>query len=141
MAEMDDEVYRRLVARTEHANELFDEERYPEALQEFRKALQVIPEPLEDWEASTWVAASIADCLFFMDDFGGVREVLSRAMHYPGALGTPFIHLRLGEAQLELGNVERAKELARAYMGGGPEIFEVEDPKYLEFLRRHMRDI
>jgi hypothetical protein len=50
--------------------------------------------------------------------------------------GNPFIHLRLGQAQLELGNEERAAdELMRAFMGGGHEIFESDDQKYLDFLR------
>jgi hypothetical protein len=41
-----------------------------------------------------------------------------------------------------LGDEYRASnELARAYMGGGPEIFENEDPKYLTFLRRFMQGI
>jgi hypothetical protein len=29
-------------------------------------------------------------------------------MHCPGAIGNPFIHLRLGQAQFELGNLEPA---------------------------------
>lgn len=56
-------------------------------------------------------------------------------MHCPGAIGNPFIHLRLGQAQLELGNTDRAAdELMRAYMGGGLEIFAMEDERYLDFL-------
>ena len=47
----------------------------------------------------------------------------------------PFIHLRLGQCELELGNRERAvDELARAYKGGGEELFSGEDPKYLGLL-------
>ncbi|MGB7380321.1 MAG: hypothetical protein WA959_27700 [Rivularia sp. (in: cyanobacteria)] len=39
-------------------------------------------------------------------------------MHCPGAVGNPFIHLILRQAQFELGNFDRAKDnLARAYMG------------------------
>lgn len=57
-------------------------------------------------------------------------------MHCPGAIGNPFVHLRLGQAQFELGDMTRAAdELARAYMGAGDEIFEEQDPKYLAFLK------
>jgi hypothetical protein len=60
----------------------------------------------------------------------------SAAMHGPNAIGNPFIHLRLGQSQFEVGNMERAgDELARAYMGDGTEIFSSEDPKYFEFLK------
>lgn len=55
----------------------------------------------------------------------------------PDGLGNPFIHLRLGQCALELGDEDQAKdELIRAYMGDGPGIFEEEEPKYFEFLKR-----
>ncbi len=57
-------------------------------------------------------------------------------MHCPDAIGNPFIHLRLGQCQYELGNEEQAAdELARAYMVAGDEIFDTDDPKYLEFIK------
>ena len=56
-------------------------------------------------------------------------------MHFPNAIGNPFLHLRLGQCQFELGNLDRAAdELMRAYMAGGPELFEDEDARYLRFL-------
>ncbi|WP_220213464.1 hypothetical protein [Streptomyces shenzhenensis] len=37
---------------------------------------------------------------------------------------------------MELGDHDRAaNELMRAYMGGAPDIFDEDDPKYLAFLR------
>jgi hypothetical protein len=60
-------------------------------------------------------------------------------MHCPKAIGNPFLHLRLGQCQFELGNLDRAAdELARAYMGAGLEIFDSEDAKYFEFLKMRM---
>ena len=56
-------------------------------------------------------------------------------MRCPDAIGNPFIHLRLGQTQFELGNKDRAAdELMRAYMGAGAEIFVGEAPKYLQYL-------
>jgi len=112
------------------------------ALDEYQKALRLLPEPIEQWEASTWVLMAIGDCEFQLGDYQRAHYYLSRAMYCPGALGDPFIHLRLGQTQLELGNEERAKdELARAYMGGGKEIFADEDPKYYQFIKRFMRGL
>jgi len=75
-------------------------------------------------------------------DFQEAREVLTWTMHCPRAIGNPFIHLRLGQVQFELGNLERARdELARAYMGRGPEIFDQDDPKYLAFIREYLKDV
>lgn len=56
-------------------------------------------------------------------------------MRDAGGIGNPFSHLILRQAQFELGDLDRAKEnLALAYMGGGKEIFEGDDPKYYEYL-------
>ena len=71
-----------------------------------------------------------------MNNYEEAREAFRDVMYCPGAIGNPFIHLRLGQVQFELGNLNRAgDELARAYMGKGEEIFEDEDPKYLAFVK------
>ncbi|MDJ0969985.1 MAG: hypothetical protein QNJ06_08785 [Kiloniellales bacterium] len=58
----------------------------------------------------------------------------------PDGLGNLFVRLRLGQAQFVLGQLDRsADELARAYMGGGSEIFEEEDPKYWDFIRSKLQ--
>jgi hypothetical protein len=57
-------------------------------------------------------------------------------MHCPGAIGNPFLHLRLGQCQLELGDRKRAAdELTRAYAIEGKDIFANEDRKYFAFLK------
>ena len=99
-------------------------------------ALQLLPEPEEEWEATTGLLAAIGDCLFQRGQYEKARDAFSDAVACPGGLGTPFIHLRLGQTQLEMGAEDRAAdELARAFMGAGTEVFEHEDPKYLAFLK------
>lgn len=52
-------------------------------------------------------------------------------LHCPGAIGNPSIHMRLGQVEFELGNLERvAEELARAYLQQGQNVSASEDPKY-----------
>lgn len=105
------------------------------ALREYHAAWQLLPEPKEDWEAATWILSAIGDAHFQSRDFAHAVSALSNALRCPDALGNPFIHLRLGESQFEVGNMERAKdELTRAYMGGGRELFQSEDAKYIQFL-------
>ncbi|HEX3552180.1 MAG TPA: tetratricopeptide repeat protein [Thermoanaerobaculia bacterium] len=140
--ELDDGLYARIAALTERGDRECEAERFREAMADFRQALALIPEPQEEWEATTWVLTALGDCAFQLGDFAAAHGYLTRAVRGPNGLGNPFIHLRLGQAQHDLGNEARAKdELARAYMSGGPEIFEDEDPKYLEFLRRFMAGI
>ena len=87
-----------------------------------------------------WLFTSIAECHFVAGDFVAARRNALKAVRCPGGIGNPFVHLRLGQAEFELGSMERAKdELARAYMGGGDEIFEGDDPKYWRFIREILR--
>jgi len=140
--ELDPARYERITELSGQGNEAFEDERFEEAVEEYEKALALIPEPWTDWEASTWVLTALGDCHYLLDNHAEALAHLVQAVRCPGGLGNPFIHLRLGQVQYELGNEDRAKdELARAYMGGGPEIFETEDPKYLTFLRRFMMGI
>lgn len=107
-----------------------------EAYQSYIAALQLVPEPVEEHEASTWILAALGDVYFQAKDYRQAVTVLTDAMHCPDAIGNPFLHLRLGQAQLETGNEERAAdELCRAYMGGGSDIFDEDDPKYFAFLK------
>lgn len=112
------------------------------ALEAYWSAWDLLPDPKEDWEAATWILAAVGDANFLSGDFAAGRDNLSRAMHCPDALGNPFVHLRLGQCQFELGNLDRsADELMRAYMGAGPDIFGNDDPKYLAFLSTRAKDI
>ena len=109
---------------------------YIEAHRRYAQALQLLPEPEGEWEAATWLLAAIGDCLFRRGQFERARDAFSDAVACPSGLGNPFIHLRLGQTQLEMGAEGRAAdELARAFMGAGIGIFEDEDPKYLAFLK------
>jgi tetratricopeptide (TPR) repeat protein len=136
MAELSDETYaelKRLCAEGDQAAELKD---YQAAVRLYRQAWQLIPQPQADWPAATWVLAAIADAYWFNGDYDYARDALNYAMHCPDAIGNPFLHLRLGQVCFELKDLDRAAdELTRAYMGGGPEIFAAEPPKYLEFLK------
>lgn len=119
-----------------------EEKAYPDALASYWAAWDLLPEPKTRWEAATWILVAIGDANYLNADYVAGRGNLSTAMRCPGAIGNPFIHLRLGQCQLELGNLDRAAdELMRAYMGAGREIFDQDDPKYLRFLSTRAKDI
>ncbi len=83
--------------------------------------------------------AALGDLYFQARNYDQAVQVLSDAMHCTGAIGNPFLHLRLGQSQFELGNHERAAdELCRAYMGAGSDIFAAEDERYFSFLKTRM---
>lgn len=134
--ELSDQVHERVQALSAQGDASAEQGRYREAVDRYVEALGLLPEPITDWEAATWLLAAIGDAHFLAGEYEHARAALADAMHCPDAIGNPFLHLRLGQSQFELGNLERADdELTRAYMGGGPDIFEHEDPKYFAHLK------
>ncbi|WP_414831735.1 tetratricopeptide repeat protein [Afifella sp. YEN Y35] len=136
-AELDEALHRRIVALSRRGDEFAEAGRFASALTAYDEAVALLPEPKSEWSAWTWLQAARGDAFFLEGDWPACRDAFRKAVAGPDGLGNPFIHLRLGECALELGDEDRAKDdLMRAYMGGGSEIFEDDDPKYLAFLRR-----
>ncbi len=114
---------------------LADEKKFPEAIAEYLKAWELLPPPKETWTAAGWLLAAIGEAHFFQGNYENARQTFLQAIVRTGGLGNPFLHLRHGQALFECGEIRQAAdELMRAYMGGGPELFAAEDPKYLRHL-------
>jgi tetratricopeptide (TPR) repeat protein len=134
--EIDNKTHEEITRLSQNGDAFAENGDYPKALAEYWKAFDLIPEPKTDWDAATWVLAAIGDANFLGNDFQAGVDNLSNAMHCPGAIGNPFLHMRLGQCQFEVGNLDRAAdEMTRAYALQGDEIFEEDDPKYLAFLK------
>jgi tetratricopeptide (TPR) repeat protein len=119
---------------------LAEQRNYPDALKAYWAAWELLPEPKQDWEAATWILAAVGDANFLGGDFAAGRDNLANAMHCPNAIGNPFLHLRLGQCQFELGELDRAADnLARAYLPEGERIFANDDPKYLQFIKSKLK--
>ncbi|QQV55049.1 tetratricopeptide repeat protein [Ralstonia syzygii subsp. celebesensis] len=98
----------------------------------YLSALRLLPEDPREWEAATWIYVAIGDVHFQMEDYDKAFKCFYNAVQCPKGLGNPYIHLRLGQLYYEQENFDKATdELARAYMGGGIDIFMEDDPKYL----------
>ena len=135
MPELDDFIYDQVRELCDRGDRLTDDGHSADALEPFRSAWDLLPEPRTAWDAATWILAAIGDVDFRQGDFGAGRDNLTTAMHCPDAIGNPFLHLRLGRCQFASGNMDRAAdELARARLLGGPELFDEDDPKYLGFI-------
>jgi tetratricopeptide (TPR) repeat protein len=135
MAELPESLYQEILVLSHEADRALDPGGFDTALGLYNDALQLVPEPLNDWNATTWLLASIGNAAFFAGYFDVAIEALTDAVLAPNGLGNPFIHLRLGQSSFELGDFRRAAdELLRAYMALGDKCFEREDPKYREFL-------
>ncbi|MCS2963316.1 tetratricopeptide repeat protein [Bacteroides thetaiotaomicron] len=102
-----------------------------------QEALDILPEPKEDWEAYLWLVGSIGDAHFMMGNYGKSLEFFRKCYNI-GETDNPFILLRLGENYLEMEDETNATEfLLRAYMLEGEKIFK-EDWKYFQWLSGHV---
>jgi len=139
MTELADALHAKIQSFCEKGDALAEDGSYAAALEQYWAAWDLLPEPKTDWEAATWILTAIGEANFIAGDFTAGRDNLSVAMRCPGAIGNPFIHLRLGQCQFELGDLDRAAdELARAYMGAGADIFDGAD-KYFAFLKTRLQ--
>ncbi len=139
--ELSDTLHAEITQLSESGNALADEGKCDEAIHCFEQALDLLPEPIEKWSAACWLFTAIGDTYFLEGDYARAIQPLLDAMKCPGGIGNPFLHLRLGQTQLELGNdILAADELTRAYMGAGTEIFEGEAPKYLALVKSVLRE-
>jgi hypothetical protein len=142
MTELPDTIHKEVKRLCAAGDQQAERQAYPDALSSYWAAWDLLPEPKTDWEAATWILVAIGDANYLGGDYVAGRDNLSNAMRCPGAIGNPFIHFRLGQCQLELGNHERAAdELMRAYMGAGRDIFDQHDPKYFRFLASRAKGI
>lgn len=113
---------------------------YEKAIRVYEKAIDLLPKPVTNWSASTWLFSAIGDAYYLNGNYREAQNAFQQALLCPEGIGNPFIHLRLGQSNYELGNLDIAlDELARAYMGAGEEIFEDQDPKYLIWVKSSTR--
>ena len=131
MKTLDEETYSKISKYSESGDSLLEQGYGKAAIAEYTRALGLLPEPIHEWEAATWLFTAIADAYWTLRDYEEAYKALQSALLSPEGIGNPFIHLRLGQIHYELGDMKRAiDDLLRAYMGADEEIFEGEDPKY-----------
>lgn len=117
------------------ADALAERGKHREAAGKYVDALELLPKPFTDWEAATWIFGSLGDVHFKAGAFDKALRSFANALYCPGGLANPFIQLRLGQIQLELGSLDAAADhLTRAFMAGGRELFAAEPAKYFAFL-------
>lgn len=136
IGELDTATHERIKALCAKGDQLAEARAFEDAIAQYNEAWTLVPDPKNDWNASTWILAAIADAAFLGGYKTSALEALQYAMTCPGAIGNPFLHLRYGQVLFDRGEADHAAdELMRAYMSAGEEIFASEDPRYLEFLR------
>jgi len=124
-------------SHVEEGDEFLDAGNFDKALEKYHQAAALIPEPKTDDESALSVFTAMGEALFHSGRYAEAISAFQTAAKAPGGIENPLVHLRLGEAYFELGDLDRAAdELMRAYMLDGKEILEgPEERKYFEFLK------
>ncbi|CAH1191262.1 tetratricopeptide repeat protein [Paenibacillus sp. JJ-223] len=133
--QLSDSTYGEITALSKQGDDLVKAGDFEAGKNKYVKALRLLPENHQEWEAATWLYVAIGDVHFHMKNYDKAFKCFYNAVQCPKGVGNPYIHLRLGQLYYEQENLEKAAdELTRAYMGAGIGIFMEDDPKYLEFL-------
>lgn len=140
--ELDDRIVAEISELCERGDDDVEHQRYDEALARYKAALALVPAPVLAWKVTAWILTAVGEAHYLKRNFTAARDALNDAMRCTGAVGNPFLHLRLGQVELELGNRGRAMdELLRAHTRAGDDIFAGEDPRYLALVKEeHRRD-
>src|SRR5262249_53970912 len=110
------------------------------AVESFRRAWEVLPEPKSEHPLAVQILAAISDCEFYLGNWQACYHAMQEALRCGASLANPFVRLRLGQSLYELGNEREAENwLVPAYLTEGRALFEGDDPKYLEFIRGKLR--
>jgi len=136
MIELPEDIHEKITEMSEFGNLMVETYNFEPAIRQFIKTLELVPDPKQNWEVTTWLYVSIGDCHYEMQEFKKAKNYLFDALNCPNSHGNPFIYLRLGQCLLELSDQNQAADfLCRAYMLEGKDIFNDEAPKYFEFLK------
>ena len=132
--EINDKEYEKILKLCAKGDKLVEKGNLNKALLKYEEALNLVPNPKDEWEASTWIYAAIGEVYYVADENEEALDYFLEVLKCPDGLGNPFINLRIGQCFYELNNVEKAREyLLQAYMIEGEEIFE-DDEGYLEVI-------
>lgn len=138
-AELPDDIYEQIEALSEEGNDLSDDDDPAGAEAVWRQAMDLLPEPRVDWEAYTWLSASIGEACYQQGKIDDAVQSFFDALNGPGGQDNPFVHYMLGKSLLKQDQPDRAiDELLRAYMLDGVDIFdsdEAEGPDMLQMLQ------
>ncbi|APR84840.1 TPR repeat protein [Minicystis rosea] len=135
-SQLDEHIVATVTALCERGDDDVENGLYEAAVEKYEEALTLIPRPLYAWAVTTWIFSAIAEARYLQKDWARTKESIMEAFRCEGAIGNPFLHLRLGQAEIALGNKGRGvEELIRAHERGGDEVFDGEDPKYLALVR------
>ena len=118
------------------ADAAYDEQRFGDAIEHYRRAFKLLPAPPHQWVTASWLLIVLGDAAFRLGNSGMADEALRELVREGRGWETSALcWLRRGQIALDRGDEKRAADcLASAFMLAGYDIFSTEDEKYARFV-------
>lgn len=117
MAELPDELKEKINRCWAEADELFNNERFDEALLRYWSTWELFPEPRTAWPDAFYLLSGLGEAALCAGDFAAGRDAFLMAMKYDMAADHAYERLRLGHCLFELGERDAAaKWFTAAYL-------------------------
>lgn len=134
LSEVNQELEETIVAIVESGNSFHDDSSFKQALNEYFKAWELLPEMKQDWEIASWISACIFSAYFDMKDFSQAKGWAEIAFKTRGSDIDTGPILDLGMVSYELKQFDDAfKYFSDAYDFGKARAFKERPKKYLDF--------
>lgn len=128
-------IYDKITELSEEGDNFCEIDDFDNAINKWSEALKLLPSPKMDWEAYTWLSASIGDAQYQNGNIEAALESFFDALNGPTGTENPFILYRLGQCHIKLNKEDKGVEfLLKAYMLDGDSIFH-EDPEGTLYLK------
>ena len=95
--ELDERIYREICDLSQEGDQYLDDDNFELAEKKYLEALDLIPKPKTEWEASTWLYVALGEVYFFSSKYLEAISFFSEALKCPEGLGNPLINLRMGQ--------------------------------------------
>ena len=133
--ELPDHIYEQIEPLSAQGNDMMDDGRPAEALQAWRSAYELLPEPRDQWQAALWLHASMADAYYQLGNFSAASTAMREAINAPGGDDNPYVHYMQGKSLLRLQDEKAVDSLLKAYMLDGYDIFDRDEDEGEEALQ------
>jgi tetratricopeptide (TPR) repeat protein len=107
--EIEKKTYNLILKLCKKGDDLAQKLNFKGAIELYNNALDLIPDPKTDWEASTWIYSALGDACFYQNDFKKACNYFFDATNCPDGYNNPFILLRIGQCQIEMGDLKKMK--------------------------------
>ena len=113
------------------------------ALECYRKAFSLIPEPKDSHRESTMAITGFGNCYLKKREYELAEQAFRDVLLCPGAPANPYVRLRRGETYFHLGDLKKARmEFTVAYMNGGADALDLADePPIRELIREVIKEL